>query len=224
MEKVLSKALREFMTGLHNQLLVNLSGNDGDIWEEEFKKFLRKEPCWPNSEAKISPKPSNLKLLQAGIIIPSLTESFVLKEKFQNNKKVKYWLGDNFKNHLLGNTKPFSDLSEASLDKSVLKRNTIDKDIMSEIEVSSENGLLTKEEILYRISYLTELQPKGQSGILNNDGTATIIGYFKCDDGQVRVASVYWHSGIGKWGCDVLDLGYWIEGREILSRNGILKP
>lgn len=43
---ILFTALREFTTGLLNQLLVNLSGQDGSTWYEELKKFLRKEPCW----------------------------------------------------------------------------------------------------------------------------------------------------------------------------------
>jgi len=43
---VLFTALREFTTGLLNQLLVNLAGQEGQIWLREFKRFLRKEPCW----------------------------------------------------------------------------------------------------------------------------------------------------------------------------------
>lgn len=46
MNTMLFEALREFTTGLLNQLLVNLSGRDGQVWMAEFKKFLRKEPCW----------------------------------------------------------------------------------------------------------------------------------------------------------------------------------
>jgi len=46
MDTMLSKALREFTTGPLNQLIVNLGGDDGDRWDEEFKRFLRKEPCW----------------------------------------------------------------------------------------------------------------------------------------------------------------------------------
>ncbi len=42
----LCEALREFTTGLLNQLLVNLSGQDGQVWFDEFKRFLRKEACW----------------------------------------------------------------------------------------------------------------------------------------------------------------------------------
>lgn len=43
---MLFEALREFTTGLFNQLLVNLAGQDGQRWLEEFKKFLRQEACW----------------------------------------------------------------------------------------------------------------------------------------------------------------------------------
>jgi len=43
---MLFQALREFTTGLLNQLLVNLAGQEGQLWLEEFKRFLRREPCW----------------------------------------------------------------------------------------------------------------------------------------------------------------------------------
>lgn len=46
MDSMLSKALRDFTSGPLNQLIVNLSGEQGYRWEEEFKRFLRKEPCW----------------------------------------------------------------------------------------------------------------------------------------------------------------------------------
>ncbi len=45
-ETMLFKALREFTTGLLNQLLVNLAGQEGQMWLDEFKKFLRRETCW----------------------------------------------------------------------------------------------------------------------------------------------------------------------------------
>ena len=50
MDTTLSKALREFTTGPLNQLIVNLGGQDGNQWEDEFKHFLRKEPCWSNKQ------------------------------------------------------------------------------------------------------------------------------------------------------------------------------
>ena len=52
MDTMLSKALRDFMSGPLNQLLVNMSGRDPDVWERELKKFNRKEPCWVVEEVK----------------------------------------------------------------------------------------------------------------------------------------------------------------------------
>lgn len=46
MEHMLSKALRKFISGPLNQLVVNLGGEDGAMWEEELKKFNRREACW----------------------------------------------------------------------------------------------------------------------------------------------------------------------------------
>ncbi|PCI30239.1 hypothetical protein COB55_00460 [Candidatus Wolfebacteria bacterium] len=50
MDIMLRSALREHH-GLRNQLDKNLIGNHGDEWEKEFKKFLRKEPCWNDVQA-----------------------------------------------------------------------------------------------------------------------------------------------------------------------------
>ncbi len=49
MDYMLSKALREFNSGPLHQLLVNLGGEEGAMWEAELKKFNRKETCWPKT-------------------------------------------------------------------------------------------------------------------------------------------------------------------------------
>jgi hypothetical protein len=210
----------EFQTAVLKQL-----PRPGDIdqttalgWERNqkaLKKLLTK--------VLLPPKPTNLKLLQSNIIIPPLTETFDPEEKFRRNTKVKYFLGDNFETHLLNTTKLFSNLKEVCIDKSVLKRRTTDVDIMAETKVSAEDGLLSKEEILYRINYLTELQPEGGEGILNNTGEVTIVGYFKCDDGKIRVANVQCNFVNRGWNCNVEDLVNWFQGNEIFSSNGIVK-
>ena len=47
MDNTLRQALRGFLRPLL-QLLTNLlSPEKGGEWEREFKRFLRKEPCWP---------------------------------------------------------------------------------------------------------------------------------------------------------------------------------
>ncbi len=158
-------------------------------------------------------------LIQTGITIPALTEQFDPQAAFVQKG---YWLGDNFKKYLLNITQPFGNLPEAVVDKSVLKRNTTDKDIMADIAVSEAEGLLSKEEILWRMHWLTQQQPNGKDGVLVNNGYATIIGYFMCNDGIVRVAYALWDSDYSEWGCAVFGLGGWHGGFEVLSRNGVL--
>lgn len=112
MDTMLSKALREFMTGQLNQLIVNLGGQDGDEWERELKRFLRKEPCWSNGEvaqATEEPKPAAPALLEfvSTVIVSATTVKFVAKDRFVINAKrnapVKIsYIGDNFREWFLG--------------------------------------------------------------------------------------------------------------------------
>ncbi len=71
MNELLSEALQDF-TGLLKQLLTNLLGNDADAWGTEFRKFLRKEPCWTNGDLKsreqAKSKPEQ-KHLQAAVVV-----------------------------------------------------------------------------------------------------------------------------------------------------------
>lgn len=65
MDHMLSKALREFNSGPLNQLLVNLGGDEGPVWEEMLKRFNRKEACWNGtSSAKIVRDLKKLKLIK----------------------------------------------------------------------------------------------------------------------------------------------------------------
>jgi hypothetical protein len=50
MDAMLREALQDFL-GLLKQLLTNLLGPNGEEWGDEFKKFLRKEPCWVGVKA-----------------------------------------------------------------------------------------------------------------------------------------------------------------------------
>jgi len=44
--------LPESLRGPFEDFLTKVNGADGAGWEEAFKKFLRKEPCWANGETK----------------------------------------------------------------------------------------------------------------------------------------------------------------------------
>jgi hypothetical protein len=87
MDKMLSRALREFLTGLLNQLIVNLGGEDGDIWEKELKLFLRKEPCWVEAKKVVQRVYKILKPVGT-TTISATTQPFVVREKFDKGNLV----------------------------------------------------------------------------------------------------------------------------------------
>ncbi len=91
MDTMLSRALREFTAGPLNQLVVNLSGQDGGRWENEFKRFLRKEPCWANTEILPTQAEDHCTELLVPVCefpIPDVPNSFAVDTKFLLNTKV----------------------------------------------------------------------------------------------------------------------------------------
>ncbi len=53
MDTVLNQALEGFL-GLLRQLMTNLLGPHGYEWGEELKKFLKKKPCWSETNSLMS--------------------------------------------------------------------------------------------------------------------------------------------------------------------------
>lgn len=49
MDPKLNEAVEEFV-GMIRELLKNLIGKNSELWGNELKKFLRKEPCWSNGQ------------------------------------------------------------------------------------------------------------------------------------------------------------------------------
>ncbi|HRH30888.1 MAG TPA: hypothetical protein PK886_02380 [Candidatus Paceibacterota bacterium] len=191
---------------LLEHLLLNLDGQDGGIWIQELKKFIGKRTCWLKK----------LELKESNILIPALTKSFDPDERFLRNEKVKYNLGRGFKQHLLNQTKPFSGISESFVNKSVIKIETNDIYIMEEIEEASGKILQTKEEILYNLNYLTELQ----SGILiSSYNDPNIVGYLNCDDGQIRAVWTVYSELFRFWECNVCDMDKRGAGCGIIYNN-----
>ncbi len=166
-----------------------------------------------------SKKSNKLKLEAQGIEIPELTEEFDPKNYFTENQKVKYYFGDNFQKHVLNPAQKVSNLTAMSFDKHKFTETIYGKEIMEHFQISESVGLMTREEILRVIAYLTSLQPKGESGTLQTNGYSTIIGYMMCHDGVVRAVRVDWYSGTSMWRCYCNDLGDWNAGHELLSRN-----
>ena len=207
------------LSGFIMECLTNiLSFKQVSYWlghKSELKKRLQ-EVFGINTAKQEHPK---MKLVASRIEIPELVEEADFQKVFTENKKVKYWFGDNFKKHVLIPTKKVSNLPAMSFDKNKFVETIYDSEIMEHFQISKSAGLMTREEILRTIEFLISLQPKGEAGALQTNGYATIIGYMLCDDGVVRVVGVSWRSGASRWHCGCRDLGYWYADSEVLSRN-----
>ena len=227
MNTMLSKALREFTTGPLNQLIVNLGGQDGSQWEEEFKRFLRKEPCWSNGEVAQAPAPkprTDLLELVSTVVIPATTAKFVAKEKFVINTKrnapVKIsYLGDNFTAWFLNDDGKTEDpISEQTLRYHKLRKSSVDGPIIEELG-GEDKALTTLSEMFS----LMEKQKHGEDGVLLNNGWANLL-YIKDSAGVLRSVSVYW--GDDGWfvdACSVERPDAWYGGNQVFSRNSVLE-
>ena len=231
---MLSKALREFITGPLNQLIVNLGGQEGDQWEEELKKFLRKEPCWSNGQvAQVTqpkPTPSILELVST-VVVSATTSKFVAKTAFvvntKHNAPVKIsavW--DNFTEWFLsGSGKTEDPISEQTLRYHKLLKAAHDLPLKEgEQSIIPELGGKAKAETtLSEMFSLMEKQKNGEDGVLLNNGYANIF-YIRDQNGVLRAVGVYWvvggwrvfaHSVEDPYGCS--------DGLRMFSRNSVLE-
>lgn len=227
MNTVLSKALREFITGPLNQLIVNLGGQEGDQWEGELKKFLRKEPCWSNGQvAQVTqpkPTPSILELVST-VVVSATTSKFVAKEKFVVNTKrnapVKIsavW--DNFTSWFLsGDSKIEDPISEQTLRYHKLRKSSVDGPIITEL-----GGEEKSETTLTEMFSLMEKQKNGEDGVLLNNGYANIF-YIRDQNGVLRAVCVGWvGDGWFVFALSVGSPGRWGGGLQVFSRNSVLE-
>ncbi|GEM_PF-3495961 len=166
--------------------------------------------------ARRSIKTAHLRLEDDNIIVPALTEEFDPQKEFRRKG---IWMSENFEEYVLNPTQPFTNIPEMSFSKHSLKTVTPDNDIISELEINP-NKFLTRGQILLTISSLTSKQAQGQEGpLLVENYMATIIGYFICDDGVVRVAYVDWDADSGEWDCRCGELDDWNGGSDVLACN-----
>jgi hypothetical protein len=226
MNKQLSTALREFLTGPLNQLIVNLGGQDGDQWEQQLKQFLRKEPCWTNGQvtqaAEPKPTPSILELVST-IVANATTGKFVAKEKFVRDSglkaKVKIsYVGDNFTSWFLsGDGKTEDPIREQTLRYHKLRQSSVDGPIIAEL-----GGAEKSETTLSEMFSLMEKQGKGEEGVLLNSGYANIF-YINDYADVLRAVRVYWDDG--GWGVGAYSVEgpvWWYDGSQVFSRNSVL--
>jgi hypothetical protein len=217
--KTLEQNTAQDFAGLQINVLQKL--RTGNMTYEQFDWFANisyenREKLMGKSVKTEHPK---MKFTDSNIIIGELVAGYNPQQYFTENKKVNYWRSDNFNQYVLNPAKIVNNIPEMNFSKYKFTETIYDKEIMEHFQISESKGLMTREEILWTIASLTTKQPKGESGILLNNGYATIIGYMLCDDSVVRAVSVLWGSGGAKWFCYCYGLGVWLAGSEVLSRN-----
>lgn len=227
METMLSKALREFTTGPLNQLIVNLGGQEGDQWEEELKKFLRKEPCWSNGQVAQVTQPKtkpSIPELVSTVGVSATTSRFVAKDRFVVNTKrnapVKIsvvW--DNFTSWFLsGDGKTEDPISEQTLRYHKLRKSSVDGPIIAEL-----GGEEKSETTLTEMFFLMEKQKNGEDGVLLNNGYANIF-YVRDQTGVLRAVNVGWNDDGWYVNAFSVESPYrWHGGRQVFSRNSVLE-
>lgn len=164
-------------------------------------------------------KPSSLEVIQKGIIIPAPSEGLDLKEEFRKSAQhVPFWISNTFKTCFEGSMKS-NKIKEVVLDKARLKDITTNEDILSQIKT-----LLSKEEILYRLSYFTRSEFKDKPSLLHNEtkNRVTIIGYLNYHGGEY-VAYVNWDSWDDMCWCDIQGaIGQHAVNSSVFLPSGIL--
>lgn len=213
---MLKEALSE-VKGLLNQLFTNICGNDGEAWLEEFKKFLRKEPCWVVTENTVK-KITNKLLTPLGLSVsPATTEKFVAKENFvvdiSETAKVRISsIGSNFSSWFLDKIE--ESKPETTLRGSKLLKLSIDKPII--VELGGEDVV---ETTLQDIWNKVAAQAKGEKGDLLTNGWANIF-YVRDITGTLRAVRVNWFD-VG-WSFEAHSVKSpveWIAGCQVFSRN-----
>jgi hypothetical protein len=226
MSSVLGTNTLAKVAGAITDFFEKLGGPDGTTWLEEFKKFLRKEPCWNGQVAQapaVKPR-TNLLELVSTVIVPATSGQFVAKEKFVINTKrnapVKIsYLGDNFKAWFLnGDGKTEDPISEQTLRYHKLRQSSVDGPIITEL-----GGEAKAETTLSEMFSLMEKQKHGEDGVLLNNGWANIF-YIKDNAGVLRAVGVVWCGGGWRVVADSVEYpSRWDDGGRVFSRNSALE-
>jgi len=225
-----SKALPELTTGLLNQLIVNLGGQDGGRWEKELELFLSKKPCWTKGQVtqvakpKLKPKPLILEFVST-VIIPATTDRFLAIREFvvttKGNATVNInHIGEKFMRCFLsGAGKTENPISKQTLRYAKLRKTSVDGPIIEEL-----GGKAKAETTLSEMFYLMEKQKHGEYGALLNNGYANLF-YIRDNAGVLRAVRVSWDS-CGGWRVSapsVEDPFGWRVGGRVFSRNSVLE-
>lgn len=142
------------------------------------------------------------------------SENFVINTSEDASVKISY-LGKNFPLWFLDKVE--NNIPPSTITYSKLIRNANDIEILADIG-SEKNAELFLAEMLYLMS----LQPKGENGVLLNDGGVNFF-YIKDASGVLRTIRLLWQEG--GWGIhairplDPQNLPVWNTGSQVFYRR-----
>lgn len=190
---MLKKVLRR-LNGPLNQFFENLAGDYGETWLKEFKKFLRKEPCW--GDVKIISKSFDF---LSTVDVPAAADEFVVKEHFAVNMEADaqvkiFFIGNSFRDKLFNKVEGrqrqkklcFYNLSRLLYHKAII-------DTFTQSHCIFET---TIRDVWTRI----KKQAHGEQGELMVSGRENVF----CAklDGQLSFVIVYWDCSKKGWGIE----------------------
>ena len=216
--------------GLVQDYARKLAGQDGEEWEQNGKKFLRKEPCWevnnPPTAQVVESKPTPF-IEFIGTVTTTTTDKFVVRDHFKLKQDggICSRLGDDFEawfmfrgglieNPLVAQTMRYGKLLKALTD---LPQKQGQQAIIPVL-----GGEAKVTTTMTEIHDLMVKQSNGESGVLLTDGCANIF-YVLDQNGVLRTVSVYWYvDGWFVYALPVEDPFRWDDGRQVFSRNSAL--
>lgn len=132
----------------------------------------------------------------------------------------KFYHGDNFKKYLFNPATTVENVDAQNFISHENKRSAYDKEIRAEIG----EGVITPDQLWAAWKDLIFKQPKGQDGVLKNNGYGN-VWYVKCYDGIVRAVYCCWLAGLSEWSlvCRELEDDDWLGGRQFFVSDDSIK-
>lgn len=224
-ENTLGKILRA-NPGLATDFRDKLRRVGNERWLEEFKKFLRGEPCW-TSDQLVNVSDGPLLSFVCEFDLPRTTASFKAAEMFvvDMRQTATVLISDiwpRFVNFFLkGRGKVERPLSAQKISCHTLNRVSRDGPIMEAIgSTFDDHG--KHHMTLSEVFVLLRGQRRGADGVLLTNGKANVF-YIVDRGGKLRAVSTRWRSE--GWAINASEIHYaggWAAGTKIFTRTSII--
>jgi hypothetical protein len=183
-KSMLGKLPLSEVQGPRDDLESKLAGGEGEVWLTEFKKFLRREPCWLCGLPPIE--------FVSAIVVPAATSNFLARKKFVVNTT----LNRSPKISLVSTVFAQWFLSgegkvEIGVTQQILRCGRLRKESVLQSITVELGGVEKAETTLSGMFFLLENQKHGGDGILANDGRVNMF-YVRDLFGDIRLVTCRW--------------------------------